>query len=152
MLTAGCWPFCSWASRVACRSVWLSNSWRLIGRNGNDKTVIRHFALVSLPYSLRFVWAPLMDHLPLPVMTRLFGCRRGWLRRGGFCSVPVGFKKIRLSILRPSDFFMCLKAKKDSLSGMTWLAGLPVRWPWCQRQSTNPETAAVNRSTSSSVL
>jgi PAT family beta-lactamase induction signal transducer AmpG len=46
--------------------------------SGVSKTDIGLFALVSLPYSVKFLWAPLMDRLPLPVMTRLFGRRRGW--------------------------------------------------------------------------
>ena len=46
--------------------------------SGVSKTDIGLFALVSLPYSMKFLWAPLMDRLPLPVMTRLFGRRRGW--------------------------------------------------------------------------
>ncbi|HEX6959597.1 MAG TPA: AmpG family muropeptide MFS transporter [Ferrovibrio sp.] len=37
------------------------------------------FALVGVPYTLKFLWAPLVDRLPLPVLTRLFGRRRGWL-------------------------------------------------------------------------
>ncbi len=52
-------------------SAWLFDS-------GVSKSGIGLFALVSLPYSLKFLWAPLMDRLPLPLMTRLFGRRRGW--------------------------------------------------------------------------
>jgi PAT family beta-lactamase induction signal transducer AmpG len=37
------------------------------------------FALVGVPYTLKFLWAPLVDRLPLPGLTRLFGRRRGWL-------------------------------------------------------------------------
>ncbi|WP_300296983.1 AmpG family muropeptide MFS transporter [Ferrovibrio sp.] len=37
------------------------------------------FALVGVPYTLKFVWAPLVDRLPLPLLTRWFGRRRGWL-------------------------------------------------------------------------
>jgi PAT family beta-lactamase induction signal transducer AmpG len=37
------------------------------------------FALVGVPYTLKFLWAPLVDRLPLPVLTRWFGRRRGWL-------------------------------------------------------------------------
>ncbi len=53
-------------------TAWLTES-------GVTKTAIGLFALVSLPYSLKFVWAPLMDRLSLPVMTPLFGRRRGWV-------------------------------------------------------------------------
>ena len=44
-----------------------------------SKTEIGLFALVSVPYALKFLWAPLMDRLPLPVLTRLLGRRRGWV-------------------------------------------------------------------------
>lgn len=52
-------------------SVWLREG-------GISRTAIGLFALVTLPYALKFVWAPLIDRLRLPVMTRLFGRRRGW--------------------------------------------------------------------------
>ncbi len=45
---------------------------------GVSKTEVGLIALVSLPYSLKFLMAPFMDRLPLPVLTRLFGRRRGW--------------------------------------------------------------------------
>lgn len=37
------------------------------------------FALVGVPYSLKFLWAPVMDHLSVPILTRWLGRRRGWL-------------------------------------------------------------------------
>ena len=43
-----------------------------------SKTAIGLFVLVSLPYSLKFAWAPLIDHMALPWLTRRFGRRRGW--------------------------------------------------------------------------
>lgn len=45
---------------------------------GIDKTAIGLFALVGLPYSFKFLWAPVIDHVALPVVTRRFGRRRGW--------------------------------------------------------------------------
>ena len=45
---------------------------------GIDLKTIGLFALVGLPYSLKFLWAPAMDHAPLPGLTRLLGRRRGW--------------------------------------------------------------------------
>ncbi len=42
---------------------------------GVDLTVIGLMALVGLPYTLKFIWAPIMDRFTLPV----FGRRRGWL-------------------------------------------------------------------------
>ena len=37
------------------------------------------FAATSTPYSLKFLWAPLLDRLPLPGLTRWLGRRRGFL-------------------------------------------------------------------------
>jgi PAT family beta-lactamase induction signal transducer AmpG len=42
---------------------------------GINLTDIGLFALVGLPYTLKFLWAPLFDRYVLPG----FGRRRGWL-------------------------------------------------------------------------
>lgn len=44
-------------------------------KEGVDLAVIGLFALVGLPYTLKFLWAPLMDRYSFS----LFGRRRGWL-------------------------------------------------------------------------
>lgn len=41
-------------------------------------TTIGFFALAGVAYNVKFLWAPLMDRAPFPVLTRLFGRRRGW--------------------------------------------------------------------------
>ncbi len=46
---------------------------------GVDKTTIGLFALAGTPYTLKFLWAPLVDRVPLPWLTRRFGRRRGWM-------------------------------------------------------------------------
>lgn len=46
---------------------------------GVDKKTIGIFALISAPYALKFLWAPLLDRLPLGFITNKFGRRRGWL-------------------------------------------------------------------------
>lgn len=56
---------------LATLSFWLA-------RVGVDKTAIGLFALVGLPYALKFLWAPVLDHLRAPLLGRLFGRRRGW--------------------------------------------------------------------------
>lgn len=45
---------------------------------GVDLTTIGLFAAAGLPYSLKFLWAPIIDKVPLPFLTRRFGQRRGW--------------------------------------------------------------------------
>ena len=53
-------------------------SWWL-SRAGIDKTSIGLFALVALPYSLKFLWAPFFDQLAPPALFRRLGRRRGWI-------------------------------------------------------------------------
>src|SRR6476659_623275 len=46
---------------------------------GVDLGVIGLFALVGTPYTIKFLWAPVVDALDVPVLSPLFGRRRGWL-------------------------------------------------------------------------
>src|SRR5512146_1908693 len=46
---------------------------------GVDLKTIGLFALVGTPYTLKFLWAPLVDAMHAPLFTRAFGRRRGWL-------------------------------------------------------------------------
>src|SRR3954464_2711300 len=52
--------------------VWMRES-------GVDLGTIGLFALVGTPYTLKFIWAPLVDALHVPYFTAAFGRRRGWL-------------------------------------------------------------------------
>lgn len=46
---------------------------------GVNLKTIGLFALVGTPYTLKFLWAPIVDALDVPVLARLLGRRRGWL-------------------------------------------------------------------------
>jgi MFS transporter, PAT family, beta-lactamase induction signal transducer AmpG len=46
---------------------------------GVDLTTVGLYALAGLPYTLKFLWAPLVDAWRIPVLSRLLGRRRGWL-------------------------------------------------------------------------
>ena len=45
---------------------------------GVSKTTIGLFALMGAPYTFKFLWAPLVDKMPIPFLTRRLGRRRGW--------------------------------------------------------------------------
>jgi len=47
--------------------------------SGIDLAAIGLFSLVGIPYSLKFLWAPLIDRLPLPILSRMLGRRRAWM-------------------------------------------------------------------------
>ncbi len=46
---------------------------------GIDRSTIGFVSWVALAYGFKWVWAPLVDRLPIPGLSRLLGRRRGWL-------------------------------------------------------------------------
>ncbi len=46
---------------------------------GIDRTTIGFLSWVGLAYGFKWAWAPLVDRLPLPGLTRWLGRRRAWL-------------------------------------------------------------------------
>lgn len=53
-------------------SLWLREA-------GVERAAVTFFSWAALGYSFKFVWAPLVDRLRLPWLTRYLGRRRGWL-------------------------------------------------------------------------
>jgi MFS transporter, PAT family, beta-lactamase induction signal transducer AmpG len=52
--------------------VWMRES-------GVDLGTIGLLALVGTPYTIKFLWAPVVDALDVPILSPLLGRRRGWL-------------------------------------------------------------------------
>ncbi|WP_372405149.1 MFS transporter [Acinetobacter piscicola] len=50
-----------------------------LGEAGIDKSAVTFFSWAALGYSFKFVWAPLIDEIPLPILTKKLGRRRAWL-------------------------------------------------------------------------
>jgi PAT family beta-lactamase induction signal transducer AmpG len=46
---------------------------------GLDRTTIGYLSWVGLAYGFKWCWAPLVDRLPIPFLTRAIGRRRSWL-------------------------------------------------------------------------
>src|SRR5690625_3016729 len=53
-------------------SAWLAQA-------GVSRTMIGFFSWIGITYSIKFFWAPVIDRLPLPVLTRVLGRRRAWM-------------------------------------------------------------------------
>ena len=53
-------------------SLWLTEA-------GIERKAVTYFSWAALGYSFKFVWAPLVDRLPLPLLTGWLGKRRSWL-------------------------------------------------------------------------
>ncbi len=56
----------------ATLSAWLRSA-------GIERSSIGLLSYVSLAYTLKFLWAPVIDRLDLPVLSRLLGRRRAWM-------------------------------------------------------------------------
>lgn len=53
-------------------SIWLREA-------GVDRSAVTYFSWAALAYSFKFVWAPVIDKLPLPILHNFLGRRRSWL-------------------------------------------------------------------------
>jgi PAT family beta-lactamase induction signal transducer AmpG len=56
----------------ATLAIWMTEA-------GVNLRTIGLYALVGLPYTIKFLWAPLVDALDIPFLSRRLGRRRGWL-------------------------------------------------------------------------
>jgi len=53
-------------------SLWLREA-------GVSRSAATFFSWAVLGYSFKFIWAPLVDQLPIPLLTKLLGRRRSWI-------------------------------------------------------------------------
>ena len=67
-------------------SLWLREA-------GVERATVTFFSWAALSYSFKFVWAPLVDRLPLPLLTRMLGRRRArlLLAQCAIIVAPAGF-------------------------------------------------------------
>lgn len=61
-------------------SLWLREA-------GAERAAVTYFSWAALGYSFKFVWAPLVDQLPLPCLTRMLGRRRAWILTAQFAII-----------------------------------------------------------------
>lgn len=46
---------------------------------GLELSTIGFFSWIGLVYAFKWIWSPLVDQMPIPLMTRILGRRRAWL-------------------------------------------------------------------------
>jgi MFS transporter, PAT family, beta-lactamase induction signal transducer AmpG len=74
-------------------SLWLNEA-------GINKGTVTYFSWAGLAYSFKFFWAPLVDRIPVPILTKLLGRRRGWLLMS---QILVIFAIIIMGTINPID-------------------------------------------------
>ena len=95
-------------------SLWLREA-------GVQRSAVTFFAWAALGYSFKFIWAPLVDQMPIPVMTRMLGRRRAWILLAQSCIVAAIFA---MSMIDPAKgqnhmVFMALAAVALGFSSAT---------------------------------
>jgi len=86
-------------------SLWLREA-------GVERAAVTYFSWAALGYSFKFVWAPLIDKLPLPFLTKWLGRRRAWLL---FSQLMIIVSITAMAFINPAD---------DMLVAMAWAAVL----------------------------
>lgn len=86
-------------------SLWLREA-------GVERQAVTYFSWAALGYSFKFVWAPLIDKLPLPLLSNLLGRRRAWLL---LSQLLIMLAIIAMALIDPS---------KSTLTNMAWAAVL----------------------------
>lgn len=61
-------------------SLWLREA-------GVARSAVTYFSWAALGYSFKFIWSPLVDKLPIPVLTNMLGRRRSWLLASQFAII-----------------------------------------------------------------
>lgn len=74
---------------------------------GIDRTTIGFLSWVGLAYGFKWVWSPLVDRMPIPVLTRLLGRRRSWLL-------------LSQAVIMAALVFMSLNDPKLALAPIVW--------------------------------
>ncbi len=84
-------------------SLWLREA-------GIDRSAVTYFSWAALGYSFKFVWAPLVDQLPIPFLTKIMGRRRAWLLAS------------QLMIISAITAMAFIDPAVDTLNTMAWAA------------------------------
>ncbi|MBA3008305.1 MAG: MFS transporter [Proteobacteria bacterium] len=126
-------------------SVWLREA-------GIDREAVTFFSWAALGYSFKFVWAPLVDKMPLPLLTSILGRRRGWLLMAqlsvmtaiawmacinpvlgewsmiamAFAAVLLGFSSATQDIVIDAYRIECIDVSMQALLASSYVAGYRV--------------------------
>jgi PAT family beta-lactamase induction signal transducer AmpG len=65
---------------------------------GVSLSTIGFFSLVGISYNFKFLWSPLIDRLPIPLLTARIGRRRGWALA---IQLPLAFAILALGLTDP---------------------------------------------------
>ncbi len=104
-----------------------------LAREGIDKSTIGHISWVALLYGLKFIWAPLVDHLKLPLLHPVFGQRRSWMLLAqigiisGLLLMAASNPQAQLAILVYSALLVAFSSATQDIAIDAWrIEAMPV--------------------------
>ncbi len=126
-------------------SLWLREA-------GVSRSAVTFFSWAALGYSFKFIWAPLIDTLPLPLLTKWLGRRRSWLLvaqfavitaiclmaltdpaaadknivRMALAAVMLGFSSATQDIVIDAYRIECAEEELQALLASTYIAGYRI--------------------------
>ena len=83
-------PWVLWGSAM---TAWLKES-------GLTRSAIGVFGTVAAAYSFHFLWAPFVDRVPFPILSRLLGQRRGWIMG---LQIPLALATLAIAFTHPAE-------------------------------------------------
>ncbi len=126
-------------------SAWLTEA-------GISRSSVTFFSWAALGYSFKFVWAPLIDRIPLPYLTRKLGRRRAWMAVAqifvmaaillmglidparshqhlvamGWAAVLLGFSSATQDIVVDAYRIECAEEKLQAMLAASYIAGYRI--------------------------
>ncbi len=67
---------------------------------GIERSTIGFVSWVALAYAFKWAWSPLVDRMPLPLLSRLLGRRRGWLL---FAQLAIAAALLGMAVTDPAQ-------------------------------------------------
>jgi len=68
-----------------------------------SRSTIGFFAWIGITYSIKVLWAPVVDSIPIPMLTKTVGQRRSWMLVG---QIGVACGLVLMSVIGPSDLLI----------------------------------------------
>ena len=68
-----------------------------------SRSTIGFFAWIGITYSTKVLWAPVVDSIPIPFLTKILGQRRSWMLTG---QLGIACGLVLMSLIGPSDLLI----------------------------------------------
>ena len=100
-------------------SAWLTQA-------GIARSTIGLLSWVGLAYSIKFFWAPVVDRLPIPGLTRWLGRRRSWMLLAqtgliaGLCLIAMGDPAANLSVIVWAALLVAFSSATQDIAIDAW--------------------------------